>query len=92
MLFSLKYHVPSRGITGQNVIWRIYKNIDKGHTDTEYVESVKIINCYSHTGEDHYRVGYSLIVEGDTLEVITDPNTGLKTGIIRGNNKNKESV
>ncbi len=87
MVFSIKYHVPSAGVTGKNVIWRIYKNIDKGFSDTEYVESVKIVNCYSHSGEDVYRVGYSLIVEGDTLEIITDQETGLKTGIITGSNK-----
>ena len=78
MLMSIKYHVPSQGILGNDQIWRIYKNIDQGFTDTQYVEHIEIeSNVDSWTGEGLFRVGYSLIFEGE-LEVLTDPKTGRK--------------
>jgi len=73
---SIKYHVPSQGILGKDVIWRIYKNIDQGVTETQYVEHIEIEDGVdSWTGEELFRVGYSLICEG-SLEVLTDPKTG----------------
>lgn len=82
MLLSIKYHVPSQGIVGKNQIWRIYKEIDKGFVDTEYVEHIEIEDgVESWTGEQLFRVGYSLICEGN-LEVYTDPETGLRHGKI----------
>lgn len=78
MLLSIKYHVPSQGIVGKNQIWRIYKEIDKGYTETEYVEHIEIEEgVESWTGEQLFRVGYSLICEGQ-LEVFTDETTGLR--------------
>lgn len=79
---SIKYNVPSQGIVGNDVIWRIYKNIDQGFGDTEYVESLKIeAGVDSWTGENLFRVGYSLICEGQ-LEVFIDETTGRRHGRI----------
>lgn len=77
-LLGIKYHVPSQGITGKNQIWRIYKNIDQGYTDTVYCEHIEIEEGIdSWTGNMLYKVGYSLLCEGD-LEVFIDPETGLR--------------
>ena len=75
MLISIKYHVPSKGITGQNQIWRIYENVDRistagdfngmSGTGVEYVEHIEIEDCDAWTGESLFRVGYSLILEGE---------------------------
>ncbi len=82
MLLSVKYHVPSQGITGKNQIWRIYKNIDIGPTEAEYVEHIEIEEGVdSWTGENLYRVGFSLICEGN-LECYVDEKTGLRVGRI----------
>lgn len=82
MLLSIKYHVPSQGILGKNQIWRIYKNIDQGYTDAEYVEHLEIEEGVdSWTGENLYRVGFSLICEGN-LECYIDEETGLRYGRI----------
>lgn len=76
MIMSTKYHVPSQGILGKDQIWRIYKNIDQGFTDTVYVEHLEIEEGVdSWTGEGLYRVGYSLIFDGE-LEVFIDEKTG----------------
>ena len=78
MIMGIKYHVPSRGQLGNNNIWRIYKNLDKGFSETEYVEHIEIgEGVESWTGEDLYHVGYSLIVEGE-LECFMDKETGLR--------------
>lgn len=78
MILGLKYHVPSMGKQGNNNIWRIYKNIDQGFTDTEYCEHIEIEEgVESWTGENLYRIGYSLIVEGE-VECFTDPESGLR--------------
>ena len=87
MIIGIKYNVPSRGIVGKNDIWRIYQNVDKiskeGNfnglqgVDIEYVEHIEIEDVDSWTGENLYRVGYSLICEGE-IEYYTDPKTGLR--------------
>jgi len=78
---GVKFHVASKGITGKNQIWRIYKNIDQTLNDTEYVESLEIEDTDAWTGESLYRIGYSLLVEGE-LTIVTNPETGLKHAII----------
>ena len=76
MVIALKYHVPSQGITGKDQIWRIYKNVDKGWAETEYVEHVEIEEGVdSWTGEGLFRIGYSLVCEGE-VECFTDPKSG----------------
>jgi hypothetical protein len=78
MLFGIKYSVPSKGILGNDVIWRIYRNVDQGFTDTIYVEHIEIEDGVdSWTGEQVYRIGYSLLCEGE-IEVFTDEKTGRK--------------
>lgn len=80
-LRGFKYHVPSRGILGQNQIWRIYMDIKNGHQETEYVEHLEFKNVTSFTGENLYRIGYALFCEAD-VTITTDPETGLKTGVL----------
>ena len=75
MLMGIKYHVPSKGIIGQNQIWRIYQNLDQiskandfngmQGVDIEYVEHIEIEDVDSWTGENVFRIGYSLILEGE---------------------------
>ena len=77
MIIGIKYHVPSRGELGKNVIWRIYKNVDKTFAETEYVEHIEIEEVDSWTGENLFRIGYGLILEGE-VECFTDPATGLR--------------
>lgn len=78
MIIGIKYSVPSQGILGQNKIWRIYKNLNEGHTETEYVESINIESGVdSWTGEMVHKIGYSLICEGN-LECYIDEETGLR--------------
>lgn len=78
MLIGIKYSVPSQGILGNSQIWRIYKNLDQGFTETEYVEHIEIEDGVdSWTGESLYRIGYSLILEGN-LECYIDKETGLR--------------
>ena len=78
MIIGIKYHVPSEGILGNNQIWRIYKNIDQGWADTEYIEHIEIeAGVDSWTGENLYKVGYSLICEGE-VECFIDEETGLR--------------
>lgn len=87
MLIGIKYHVPSKGIVGQNQIWRIYQNLDKlskradfngmEGVDIEYVEHVEIEDVDSWTGENIFRIGYSLVLEGE-IEYFIDPITGLR--------------
>ena len=79
IVYGLKYHVPSQGITGQNQIWRIYQNVDKGWTETIYVEHIEIDKeVNSWTGNNLFRIGYGLILEANNLEVYTDDESGLK--------------
>ena len=78
MILAAKYHVPSQGIVGKNQIWRIYQNIDQGLTDTEYVEHIEIeAGVDSWTGENLYRIGFSLIWEGN-VEYFIDEESGLR--------------
>lgn len=75
-LLGIKYHVPSRGILGNDQIWRIYRNLDEGFSDTEYVEHIEIEpGVISYTGNDLYRVGFSLICKAQ-LECYIDEKTG----------------
>ena len=83
MLLGLKFNVPSRGELGKNLIWRIYKNLDKGHAETVYCEHLEIEDVDSWSGEDLYRIGYSLILEGE-VETYIDEETGLKFARIFG--------
>lgn len=86
-LFALKYHVPSKGELGNNNIWRIYTDVDRiskagdfngmQGVGIEYVEHIEIEDCDSWTSEGLYRVGYSLLVEGE-IEYYIDPVTNLK--------------
>ncbi len=82
MLMGIKYHVPSQGITGQNQIWRIYKNVNETIADTEYVESIEIHEADSWTGENLFRIGYGLILEGE-LEIHVDAD-GMRRATITG--------
>lgn len=76
MLMGIKYNVPSRGILGKDQIWRIYKNLDNGVTETEYVEHLEIEDGVdSWTGEQLFRIGYALICEGE-VECFIDEETG----------------
>jgi len=86
MLISIKYSVPSKGILGNSNIWRIYENVDriskagdfngmKG-VGIEYVEHIEIEDVDAWTSEGLYRVGYSLLVEGE-IEYYTN-ESGLK--------------
>jgi len=78
MLWGVKYHVPSQGILENDIIWRIYKNLDQGWSDTEYVEHIEIEDGVdSWTGEELYKIGYSLIGEGE-IEVFIDEESGRK--------------
>jgi hypothetical protein len=63
-LFGIKFHVPSRGILGNNNIWRIYEDLDQTFAKTHYVEHFKVLNVDSWTGELKYRIGFSLLCEG----------------------------
>lgn len=77
-IYSIKYHVPGRGLLGNDNVWRIYQSIDKGYTDTVYVEHIEIDEkTPSWTGEDLYNVGYSLIVRGQ-IEIFTNRESGRK--------------
>lgn len=78
MLIGIKYSVPSQGVLGNNLIWRIYKNINDGFTETEYVEHIDIEEgIESWTGENLFSIGFSLLCRGN-LECYTDPETGLR--------------
>jgi hypothetical protein len=80
MLRGYKYHVASKGQTGNNVIWRIYLDIKKGHTETLYVEHLEFKGVSGFTGENLYRIGYAYFSKG-AITVETDEK-GLKTAII----------
>ena len=63
---SIKYHVPSRGELGKDHIWRIYLDVVNDISKTEYVEHVEILPSVSTwTGELSYKVGYSLLFDGE---------------------------
>ena len=89
-LYGLKYHVPSRGLM-QNNTWRIYENVDLISKDNNfngmqgtgitYVDSVRTVGVESWTGEDQFRIGYSLLVEGE-LSYAKDPESGRRMGVI----------
>ena len=79
-LRGVKYHVPSQGKMQDNT-WRIYMNIEKGVTETEYVDHVEFLNVPSFTGEAAYRIGFSQLSEGD-VTFDYDPNTGKRYAII----------
>ena len=88
MIIGIKYHVPSKGIQGENQIWRIYERIDViSQSPTfhgmqgpgiEYIEHIEIEDGVdTWTGEELYRIGYSLLCEGN-VEYFTDPKSGLR--------------
>lgn len=83
MLIGIKYHVASKGELGKNRIWRIYQNLDliskssdfngMEGVDIEYCEHIEIEDVDSWTAENLYRIGYSLILEGE-VEYYHDTN------------------
>lgn len=76
MVIGIKYSVPSQGILGNDLIWRIYKNVDQGWSETEYVEHIEIEDGVdSWTGNNLFRIGYSLVCDGE-LECFIDEKTG----------------
>lgn len=88
MLIAIKYNVPSKGIQGQNQIWRIYENIEQiSESPTfhgmqgpgiEYIEHIEIEDGVdSWTGEELCRIGYALFCEGN-VEYFIDPESGLR--------------
>lgn len=79
-LRGLKYHVPSKGLMQDNT-WRIYMDIEKNISDTEYVDHVEMLNVTSFTGENALRIGFSQLSEGD-VSFDYDPNTGKRFAII----------
>ena len=89
-LYGLKYHVPGQGKMN-NDTWRIYENIDlitqapdfhgmQGPGIT-YVDSVRMVGVESWTGEEQFRIGYSLLTEGE-LSYAKDPESGRRMGVI----------
>ena len=86
-LKGMKYHVPSQGLMRDNT-WRIYNQLNKKtqdqtnytHDETEYVDKVEVLSR-SWTGEALYRIGYSLLTDGD-LYFDVDPDTGKRYAII----------
>ena len=88
MIIGIKFHVPSQGQLGQNFIWRIYEGIDKISQSPEfhgmqgpgieYIEHIEIEEGVdSWTGEGLFRIGYSLVLEGN-VEYFTDEASGLR--------------
>ena len=89
-LYGLKYHVPSKGLMENNT-WRIYEGIDvisqakdfhglQGPGIT-YVDSIRMHGVESWTGNEQYRIGYSLLVSGE-LSYAKDPESGRRMGVI----------
>lgn len=85
ILLGIKYHVKSIGQLGNDEIWRIYKELDKGRANTEYVEHVEILGVQTWSGELAHGIGYSLICKG-YLHVDYDPEQGYKFAVIDGDN------
>jgi len=81
MKIGVKFHVPSRGIMGNNNIWRIYKNVDKGHGDTLYTDHIEIFGVQCNTGEEAYRIGFSLLCEGE-VSVDFNPDDNFRIYVI----------
>ena len=88
MIIGIKYNVPSKGETGKSFIWRIYERIDVISAapsfhglqgpGIEYTEHIEIEDGVdSWTGEEIYRIGYSLVCDGE-VEYFTDPKSGLR--------------
>jgi hypothetical protein len=80
ILRGYKYHVPSRGILGNNNIWRIYIDILNGVSETLYVEHLEFRGVSGYTGENLHRIGYAHFSKG-AITVETN-ESGLKTAII----------